>query len=279
MFKYVNIATRYMFKTFPYFCLVALVPSAFSGFFGSPISNILFFYDNYKTPIEAMPTGYVQVLSDMFGYFDNGWLLLAGFGLALVFVSLIIGLMERHLRSGRFGYKNPLRRINESLLAILPLFLVVLVVQILFSLISSGIVVLGHYIFSKFGSSPTILSWSITIIVIIALQLLIIEIYSICLLIPPVYMITGYPYASAISYAAKLRHKEAFKIFFACLWPFFVVFVLGLLSRLAIFLAIPINILCYVFLYLYFCSLSMTAYYELTGTERMDYRRNLGRGV
>jgi hypothetical protein len=268
-----------MLKTFPYFFLVALVPSAFLGFFGAPLSNILFFYDNFKTPIEDMPAGFLQVLSDMFGYYDNGWILLTKFGLTLIFISLIIGLMERHLRSGRFGYRNPLRRINESLLAILPLFLVVLVVQILFSLISSGIVVLGHYVFSEFGSNPTILSWSVTIIIIVALQLLIIEIYSICLLIPPIYMITGYPYRSAVSYAAKLRHKDAFKIFFACLWPYLVVFVLGLVSRLVSFLAIPINIICYGFLYLYFCSLSMTAYYELTGTERMDYRRKLGRGV
>jgi len=230
-------------------------------------------------PIQAMPQGFIQVLSDMFGYFDNGWILILKFSLSLLIISLILGLMERHLRSGRFGYKNPLRRINESLLALLPIFIVMLIVQILFSLISSGVVVLGHYIFSEFGNSPNVLSWSITIVIIIALQLLIIEIYSICLLVPPVYMITGYPYTSSLSYAAKLRHEESFKIFFACLWPFLIIFVLGLVSRLVKILTIPIHIVSYLYIYLYFCSLSMTAYYELTGTERMDYRRKLGSGV
>lgn len=279
MFKYVNIASRYMLKTFPYFCLVALVPAVFFGLYGAPLSNILFFYDNTNVPIDAMPYGFIKTLSDMFGYFDNGWILITKFAVAILFFSLIIGLMERHLRSGRFGYKSPLKRINESLLAVLPIFIAALIIQILFSLISSGIVVLGHYLFSKFGYPPTALSWSITIVIIIALQLLIIDIYSICLLVPPVYMITGYPYVSSISYATLLRHKDTFKIFFACLWPYLVVFVLGLISRLVKVLIIPFNILSYLYLILYFCSLSMTAYYELTGTERMDYRRKLGTGV
>ncbi|HEY8424231.1 MAG TPA: hypothetical protein VIL23_05710 [Clostridia bacterium] len=268
-----------MLKTFPYFCLVALIPSCILGIFHTPLSNILFLYENNHTPIKSMPVGFLQVLSDMFGYFDNKWFLITQFGLSLIFVSLIIGLMERHLRSGRFGYRHPLRRINESFLGVLPIFITLLIIQILFSLISSGAVVLAHYIFSDFGKAPNALSWSITIVIIIALQLLIIEIYSIMLLIPPVYMITGYPYTSSISYATQLRHKESFKLFFACLWPFLVVFVLGLVGRLIKILIIPFNILSYLYLYLYFCSLSMTAYYELTGTERMDYRRKLGAGV
>jgi hypothetical protein len=268
-----------MLKTFPYFCLVALAPAAFFGIFGAPLSNILFFYDHSNIAIDAMPYGFVKTLSDMFGYFDNGWILVTKFAVALIFISLIIGLMERHLRSGRFGYRNPLRRINESLLAVLPVFIAALIIQILFALMSSGLVVLGHYLFSKFGQPPNLLSWSVTIIIILALQLLIIDIYSICLLVPPVYMITGYPYTSSISYATVLRHKEPFKIYFACLWPYLVVFVLGLIGRLVKFLIIPVNILSYLYIILYFCSLSMTAYYELTGTERMDYRRKLGMGV
>ncbi|HEY8444155.1 MAG TPA: hypothetical protein VIL24_05100 [Clostridia bacterium] len=268
-----------MFKTFPYFCLIALVPSIVFGLFGAPLSNILFFYDNFNVPIDAMPYGFLKVLSDMFGYYDNGWYLVTKFGLSLIIISLIIGLMERHLRSGRFGFKNPIRRINESLLAILPLLILVMVIQILFSLIASGLVVLGHYVFSEFGRNPTLLSWSITIVIILGLQLSIIDIYSLCLLVPPVYIITGYPYASSISYAVQLRHKDSFKIFFACVWPYFVVFVLGLIGRLVKVLIIPFNIISYLYLILYFCSLSMTAYYELTGAERMDYRRKLGAGV
>ena len=279
MFKYVNIASRYMFKTLPYFFFVALIPSVILGFFGTPFANVLYFYDNFDVPIKAMPIGFKDVLDDMFGYFDNGWVLIAKFALSLVFVSLIVGLMERHLRSGRFGFKHPIRRINDSMLALLPIFIAGLITQILFSLISSGIVTLAHYIFSQFGSTPTILSWTVSIIAVVAIQLVVVEIYSMCILIPPTYMITGYPYLSSASYSTKLRHQDAFKIYFACLWPYLVIFVIGLLGRIVSFVDVPVNILCYVFLYLYFCSLAMTAYYERSGTERMDYRRKLGIGV
>ncbi|HEY8390416.1 MAG TPA: hypothetical protein VIL26_05645 [Clostridia bacterium] len=279
MFKYVKMASSYMFKTLPYFFFVALIPAAILGFFGPPCSNILYFYENFNVPISPMPTGFKEVLNDMFAYFKNGWILITQFSISLIFVSLIIGLMERHLRSGRFGFKRPLRRINDSLLALLPVFITALVVEILFSLISSGIVTLAHYIFSDFGRTPTILSWTVSIIAFIALQLLVIEIYSICLLVPPTYMIAGYPYLSSISYATKLRHEDSFKIYFACLWPYLVIFLVGLVSRMLNLLDIPINILCYVFVYLYFSSLSMTVYYERTGTERMDYKRKLGAGV
>lgn len=268
-----------MFKTMPYFFFVALIPSAILGFFGAPFANILYFYDNFDVPIRPMPAGFKDVLDDMFGYFSNGGILIAKFALSLIFVSLLIGLMERHLRSGRFGFKHPIRRINDSILALLPVFLTGLITQILLSLISSGIVTLSHYIFSDFGSTPTIMSWTVSIIAFIMLQLLVVNIYSMCLLIPPTYMITGYPYMSSASYATKLRHQESFKIFFACLWPYLVIFVIGLICRLVRFFDVPVNILCYVFVYLYFCSLSMTVYYELSGTERMDYKRKLGTGV
>lgn len=268
-----------MFKTLPYFFFVALIPSVILGFFGAPFANILYFYDNFDVPIRPMPVGFKDVLDDMYGYFDNGWILITKFALSLIFVALIMGLMERHLRSGRFGFKHPIRRINDSLLALLPVFIAGLVIQILSSLISSGVVTLAHYIFSGFGSTPTILSWTISIITVVALQLVVVDIYSMCLLIPPTYMIIGYPYLSSASYATKIRHGESFKIFFACLWPYLVVFVIGLIGRMVSIFDIPVNILCYVFLYLYFCSLSMTVYYELSGTERMDYRRKLGTGV
>jgi hypothetical protein len=161
----------------------------------------------------------------------------------------------------------------------LPISITVVVVQVLFSLISSGIVTLSHYMFSQFGDTPTMISWTISIIAVVALQLVVVDIYSMCLLIPPTYIITGYPYLSSASYATRLRHKDGFKIYFACLWPYLVIFVIGLLSRMVSIFDIPVNILCYVFLYLYFCSLSMTLYYDLSGTERMDYKRKLGKGV
>lgn len=268
-----------MFKTLPYFFFIALIPSVVMGLFGSPISHFLFFYGFASKPIEAMPGGFTRILREMFGMFDNGWILVAELFLLLLFSSLLFGIVGRHLRSGRFGIKHPFSRINDSLPAVLPIIIAIVIIQILFALVSSGIVTLSHYLFSSFGNPPTIFSWTVSIILIVALQLVIIDIYSMCLLIPPVYTIVGYPYRSSASYATKLRHKDSFKIFFACLWPYLVMFTFGLIGKVIGFYTIPVNILCYTYLFLYFVSLAMTSYYELSGTERMDYKRKLGKAA
>lgn len=282
MFRLSTIATKYMLKTAPYFILVALIPSALMGLYSTPLGHIFYFYDYANNIISPMPKGYVEIINDMFGYFPHLWMIIVDFALMLIFASLIMGLMERHLRSGRFGFRQPFRRINDSLLALLPVTLALIIVQVLFSFIASGIVALSHYIFADFGAPPTAWAFIVSITVICVLQLILIIFYSMGILIPSTYMIVGYPYFSSVSYASKLRQKDAFSLFVACFVPFFVVFIIGVLGRLIdqlLWLDLRIvNTISYTYLFLYFTSLSMTAYYELSGTERMDYRRKLGIG-
>lgn len=282
MFKFVKITHRYMVKTMPQLLWVAAIPAVIIGLFSHPSSPLLFLYSYKDTKIGGLPHGFYGLFDKIFDFAVPWWQLFIVIVLVPVFASLIVGLMERHLRSGRFGFKQPLSRINESFMGILPVLLITTVFYAVMMLFTVGAVTLGHYFFSGFGNLPGAVSYIWAAVVIIGTQLLAGGVFSMVLLIPPVCITVGYPFKYSAGYAYKLRNKNATGIFAACIYPFAVVFVVGLLFGVATDMFLPSNlaiignIISYLYLFLYFPALSLTAYYELSGTERMDYKRGFG---
>ena len=266
--KYLKNSLSYLFKNFLYIFLLALVPTAFIGGLLSPFKTFEF-ASNYSNIA-------VNNFGDIFyGLIDFNWLsiLFAFLGIIIlaIFVSLTLGQMENHMRSGKLNKKNVFQYVNNNILVVAFNLLVLFAMWFVLQFLLSALLMLLHLAISGIGNTPNIANIIIAIVLCAVKFALFLQVSAIMFLTIPNMLISGYPTKQAISNSIKLLNKNNFQFLLSMLLPFVIIIPLACLLKGG--LVYITNVFGVLIMFIYYTPLLMTSYFELSGISRYDNRK------
>ena len=266
--KYVKLSFGYIFKNFLYIFLLAIVPTAYFGGLLSPFKTFEFMTNYSKITVRSFGDIFYSLID-----FKILPIILVVLGIAVlsVFVSLAIGQMENHMRSGKLNYKSMFQYLNNNILVVIVNLSIILLIWFVLQFLLSGLIILLHIICSGIGNQPTVLNIVLAVILCVIKFIIFMFITSIMFLTIPNMLISGYPTKQAIANSIKLMNKNTFSYLLAMLVPFVVIIPLACLLKGN--LAYITNILGVLLLFIYYTSLCMTSYFELSNINRYDNRK------
>ena len=114
--KFIKQSFSYMIKNYLYIFLFCIIPVAFIGILNSPFKIIEF--------MNKYPTSLINNFGELFSLiFNLNWLdfVLGILGIVIfsLFLSIILGHMENHMRSGKNNFKNMHSYVNNNILVVL----------------------------------------------------------------------------------------------------------------------------------------------------------------
>ena len=267
--RYIKLCFGYLFKSGWYIWLLWLLPSIFVGFCCLPFNLIKF--------INIYPSITISHFGDMFWALSPvTWLnfLFAVLGIVLVSIvlSMTIGQMESHMRSGKLNFKEIFSYVNNNILVVLVNVILMFVISFVMTFLLGAVLFLFHIMFSGLSNTPTVLN--IVFAVILSAGTLVLFMFAMaifCFNIPN--MITnGYSLKEGISSSVSVIGGNAFKLALAFLLPF--VIVIPFFSLLAKTNVLWIaNLISALLVMSYYSVLTMTSYFEISNTSRYDNRK------
>lgn len=266
--KYLKNSLSYIFKNFLYIFLLALAPTAFIGGLLSPF-KLFEFMTNYSGIV-------VNNFGDIFYSLVDFkilpiFLTILAIVVLAIFVSLTIGQMENHMRSGKLNYKGMSQYLNNNITVVVMNLSLILLIWFVLQFLLSAILMLLHLIISGIGNAPNVANIIVAIIFCAFKFALFLQLTAIVLLTIPNMLISGYPTKQAISNAIKILNKNNFKFLFAMLMPFVIIIPLAcLLKGNLVYIT---NVFGTLILFMYYTALGMTSYFELSSIPRYDNRK------
>lgn len=266
--KFIKLTFSYLKKNFLYMFLLSIIPTIYFGFLLRPFSLFEF--------VNAYPTMIVNNFGTIFDFlFDvsvlNIFLTILGIIVLSTFVSIAVGQIQNHMRSGKVNLKNCPSYLNDNFIVSLVNILIMFAIWLLLRFIFSGIICSIHIIFLGMNSQPNIALEIVAIILASITFILFIQISAIFTLNIPNMLINGYPAKQAFSNSIKLLNANNFKFLISLILPFLVIIPLcSLLFNVSTLITnfIGVWILC-----MYVPVLTITTYFELTNTTRYDNRQ------
>jgi len=283
MLKYFRSSGRYFLKTFLYVIWAWIPAAVLPAFIGNPLGPLTFLFKYYElcsspdfagTP-ESVGKPYLTLIKGVFGNI-TWWTLPLFFLVILFFVSFHVGLIETHLKSGRFGYRKPFKRINDSITAVFPVVVFLFVCLTVFIFLDSGLILLLHTIISGTNNLPNAGDIAVVSILQVALYVFFVWIFAAATLFIPCSLILGYPTRGSAGYAVTLFRDIRKGYFTAAFLPLLFAFLpLSILTIYNVpdFVMIIVNTVFYALAGHYYNCLAFTAFYEHTGLERRDNLR------
>ncbi|GHV00690.1 hypothetical protein FACS1894211_08620 [Clostridia bacterium] len=264
--KYIAFALKYIKNNFFRLLLLTAVPAALFAMFASP-SRLILFATGYDPQGITSLGGVIGALLPMSKAI---WLLLL-IPAAAVFASMTFGFMEHHMRMGVFGARGILRRLNYGAGGFLLPFAVLTILYFIWQYLCAFILYFIHYLFYQVWGSPA-LATVVTAAVSLGLLYVFFSAATYFVLWPPVMQMSGYDLGDSWYYQLKMLSGNQHKLKLALCFPAALVAAVILLFNLFVPEAymVYIRAVCFLFEFMYLPALSMTAYFDITGTERRD---------
>ena len=267
--RYIKLCFSYLFKSGWYIWLLWLLPAVFLGLTCLPFQLIKF--------MNTYPSIVITKFGDMFWAllpftWKNVIFTILGFVLISVVLSMTIGQMESHMRSGKLNFKEIISHVNNNILVTFVNVFIMFLLHLILTFLLGAILFLFHIMFSGLNNSPTILNIIFSVILCSVYLIFFMFILAIfCINIPN--MITnGYSLKEGISSSVSLVGNMAFKLAMSFLLPCAIVipFVSLLAKTKAFWVA---NLICSLLVLSYYSVMIMTSYFELSNTSRYDNRK------
>lgn len=267
--RYIKLCFNYLFKSGWYVWLLWLLPSIFVGFCCMPFGIIKF--------INIYPSITISHFGDMFwALMPVTWLnvLFAVLGIVLVSIalSMAIGQMESHMRSGKLSFKEIFSYVNNNILVTLVNVAIMFIINVVMTFLLGAILFLFHILFSGLSNTPSVINVIFAVILCAAHLVLFMFVMAIFSINIPNMISNGYSFKEGISSSVSLVGGSAFKLALSFLLPFAVIipFVSFLAKTNVFWIA---NIVCSVLVLSYYTVLLMTTYFEISNTNRYDNRK------
>ena len=272
--KYIGSAFKYLFKNFIFLFPFALLPSYFLAM-SMDIDNLAMLAESalaVRTDFD-----FLQVFTFLSPFNAEGWpFALLFVAMCAVFIPMLHGFIERHMRIGSRSYKGIAGRFNTNFLPSLVVLLLILLGYELWALLAAGLVYAVTILLDG------VACYVIAVAVLLGANALLAWLVSVFLLWLPCMQITGYGYMDALNFSGQLYVRRRGKLFLAVFLPQ----ATGVILQFAIVAASPLEALripaylllelVYLFLFLYYCVLMYVAYFDAAGEERMDLAKKYG---
>ena len=267
--KFIKLSISYMLKNFLYLFLMALIPAIFLGVLISPF-KVFEFINNYSsTPILTFGT----IFNGMANFsFLQILLIVIRLVLLGIFISGIIGQMENHIRSGKLNISATKEYVNSNIIVVIVNLFILAFISLFITFLASTLIFLLHLIFSGINTSPTVFNVILSNIVLSAIFIFYALICGILFINVPNMLINGATFKGSLANVIKMQEKNNFNLILAVLAPLFIVLILVSIFYTSTIMPV-INTVCILLLIMYYSSLAMTGYFELSKTQRYDNKR------
>lgn len=197
-------------------------------------------------------------------------------GLVVVFVvyvllfAVMVGAMQRHMRTGRFAITNIFKRINENFL---PVFMTLLLVFILIFLYG---VIINVTIVAWWGMTKNLIAtYVMTILFMIAFFLLLLWLFTVFFLTCPNMVVTGQGLTDSISYSMRISRSKRRALYFAIALPLSIMMSLQFAlvwipGQAYVIVQKIVNSFIMLFISCYFPVLMFVTYYDVNDKDRED---------
>ena len=267
--RYIKLSFSYLFKSGWYIWLLWLIPAVFVGLTCLPFQLIKF--------TNIYPSIAISKFGDMFwALLPFTWknVIFAVLGIILVSIvlSMAIGQMESHMRSGKLNFKEIFSYVNNNILVTFVNVVIMFAIHLILTFILGAVLFLFHIMLSGLNNAPTVLNIVFAVIFCSAYLVFFMFVLSIFAVNIPNMITNGYSLKEGISSSISLVGYSSFKLALAFLLPFVIIilFVSLLANTNAFWVA---NILCSFLILSYYSVLTMTSYFELSNTSRYDNRK------
>ncbi len=268
--RYIKLTTKYMVKNILFLFLIALIPSIFMGSVLSPF-KFLEFINGYT---QITVTGFSSIF---YSIVDISWLKILFYVLAYalisVAVSIILGQIENHFRSGKKNFSNVKNYINNNILTVFFALLLLSLIGLLVSLISSTIIYLFHIVINGLNTTPNTITVIIAIVVFVLYFCVMSIVSTILYLNIPNMLNNGYNFKQSISSTINYVGKNFLNVMLAYLLPYAIIILLVSIFNFSNIALHIINIICVLISIMYYSSFVMTTYFDLCGMQRYDERK------
>lgn len=269
--KYIGSTFRYIFKNFIYLFLFAILTSYFLTM-TLDIGNMNNLFDK-ALHLESDYT-FLELFRYLSLFKSGSWpYAIVCFVTAIIFLPMLLGFIEKHMRIGSRSLKGILSRFNYNFLSTLVVLVCVLAVYELWALVTAGLL---------YGESVLlggIACFIVILLTLVGMTALICYLASVILLWLPCMQITGYGFMESLSYANQLNANVRGKVFLAVFLPCFACFLLQFAAIIPSAMAgieFPVFIvyeLIYLIMLLYYSALMFVVCFDAAGEERMDIRK------
>ncbi len=202
--RYFKETIKYMWKNLLWLIPYAILPAVAMALSGSLGSSFTFFF-RYSDKVSA------YTVWDIYKFFSvlfaENWLI--GLSAVIVigfFMCLLFGAIDRHMKVGKFSYKNMFSRLNETVLAVFPTYFVMFGLLELIALLNSSLI----YIFTKsIGFNSIYIAIPITMAMYACFFLTLTQF----ILLIPSEIVVGYPFKDAVINSIRLVSGSGGAIF------------------------------------------------------------------
>ncbi len=264
----------YLKRVFWVAVLIALVPSIVFAFFLKPANTLAFLPEYYSGSIDGFSEIFLIILG------AEKWKDLFVFPLlmifALVYFSISLAVIEKHMRTGRLTARRLLSDLNNT---IIPTVISLLFFAVIFTLgltLLSSLLTLMHRLVSDRGA-PTLIDCVYASLLAFGMLALLVRVVVDVVFWGPVTQVYGYSFKDAIIETSHITNKNTFAIFFGLLWPHIVaagivigVYYIPLSGAVKTAITIISNTAVYLFLFLYIPAFIMNTLFGITELERRD---------
>lgn len=266
--KYSKLAFQYMAnKHFWKLLLLLIAPAvAISMFTG---------FDTTAKLITRFPERTEYSFAEMFHLTSEvNWKVLIGlvvmFFAYVVLFAVMIGAMQRHMRTGRFAMTNIGKRINENFL---PVFLTLLMVFLFIFLygLFLNITIIAWWAMTK----NLVATYILTIFFMVAFFLLLMWLFTIFFLTCPNMVVTGQSLSDSVSYSIRISRSKRRQLYLAIALPLSIMMALqfGLVwipEKVYKILHVITNAIMVLFITCYYPVLMFVSYYDINDKDRED---------
>ncbi len=268
-------AIKYFIDKGTYLTLISVIPSLLLPFLLSPSSTFYFLFQYKDINSESFSAMYIQMRNLPYDYFYVG---IVGIVLIVFAVSILIGVVDRHMRIGDFtlSVKKAVTGINFNFLSALLYLVIVCVASEVINLILTAI----YYLWATIIPYPQV--WLFVSLLFYFLNsYIILMFFATTILFPPFMLHTGYKPADAFKMAWRqiTGHvsKTALSIFIVLI-PFVLsATAIGIAGAVVGFSKLEIMVartvldgVMYTVMIPFFITLMYSLFYEVTGAERVD---------
>ena len=266
--KYTAKATKYVFKNFWYIFPFAVIPAFFFALsLDAPALEIILknFFSGKINEITFADT--FRAIS-IFNFADTRAIIsgIIGIFVTVICVSMLMAMLEKHMRIGRRTFNGLFAKLNDNLLSTGAFTLLLLAFYELWTVIAAAI-------FALFASIQVIpLAYVLTVIAFIGMHFVLMYAISAVYLWLPCMQITGFRPFEALSYSYQLVAPASSKIVFSqIVGLIFAEFIIG---AIAIWLSewwmILAAMAAYTVLLMIFCVRMQVVYFDRAQIDRAD---------
>lgn len=268
--RYIKLSFKYLIKNGLFLFLLSVVPAVFIGTLLSPF-KFLEFINNYS---GLTVVGFADIF---YGVIDISWLkilfYIIGFALLGVCVSVILGEIDGHFRSGKHNYSNFKNHINNNVLVVALNIIAVFIINFILSILAGTIIYIFHIVIAGLNATPN--AWCVIIAIIIyTLFFCISNIISFILYLNiPKMLLNGYTLKQTLSSTINSLSNNFISLILGYLVPNLIIIPLVAIFSFSGVAMSFVNIIGVIILIMYNTSYIMVSYYDINNISRYDNRK------